>query len=232
MHSKEVKNNTMSYNLIKVDFLNFFKNPNQKFMGPFKRDFLIFLILTLLNFFCVFVKSLFTHDPFIDEGDLAKFNSAKLFSFVLLIPLIEELVFRGFLQYKSRLIFMLSAIAVLFFTSSFIKLETASTAILVMVSILSLIVLFNKRAYHAMLRFIARNTIAITLISAILFGFVHLFNYDTFIWLNLIPIAEKIISGLFLCYIAKKYSIWHSYFFHALNNLIPFLLIVLYQLIQ
>ena len=83
-----------------------------------------------------------------------------------------------------------------------------------------------------MLSFIEVNLIIIILISSIIFGSAHLGNYDDFSWVNLIPISEKIIAGVFLCYIAKKYNIWRSYFFHIINNSLPFLIIIAYKLMQ
>lgn len=222
----------MSNNLMKNDFLCFLKNPNKKFNGAFRQDFTLFLFLTILSFFAGYLKSLITHESFIDAGDLNKFNFSKIFPLIFLIPIIEELAFRGFLQYKSRLVFILSFISILFFLTSFFKQETMITSILIVAIILGPLVFFNKKIYEKMLNFIDVNAIIITLISSLFFGFIHLFNYDNFSWVNLIPISEKIITGVFLCYITKKYTIWHSYFFHIINNSLPFLIIILYKLIQ
>jgi membrane protease YdiL (CAAX protease family) len=93
-------------------------------------------------------------------------------------------------------------------------------------------VFFNKKLYEIMLKLIDVNAIIITLISSIFFGSIHLFNYNNFSWINLLPTSEKIIAGVFLCYIAKKYNIWLSYFFHIINNSLPFLIIIVYKLIQ
>jgi membrane protease YdiL (CAAX protease family) len=222
----------MSNNLVGNDFSCFLKNPNQKFNGVFRQDFTLFVLFTILSFFAGYVKSLITHESFIDESDLSKFNFSKIFPFIFLIPLIEELVFRGFLQYRSRLVFTLSFISIIFLLTSFFKQETTITYILIVVIILGLSVFFNKELYGKMLNFIDVNAIIITLISSIFFGSMHLFNYDTFYWVNLIPISEKVIAGVFLCYVAKKYGIWRSCFFHAINNSLPFLIIILHKLIQ
>lgn len=217
---------------MKNDFLCFLKNPNQKFHGIFRQDFTLFIVLTILNFFAGYIKSLITHESFIDQSDLDKFNLSKIFPYLFLIPLIEELIFRGFLQYKSRLVLILSFISIIFFLTSYFKQKTTVLYIFIVVIICGLLVLFNKKLYEKMLLFIEINSIIIILISSIIFGFIHLFNYDNFSWVNLIPISEKIIAGVFLCYIAKKYNIWRSYFFHIINNSLPFLIIILYKLIQ
>ena len=220
----------MSAYPMKNDFLSFLKNPHQKFTGFFRKDFTLFLLLTILSFFAGYLKSLITQESFIDESDLNEFNSSKIFPIIFLIPLIEELVFRGFLQYKSRLIFIMSFVSMIFFLTSFIKQDSKITHVLIVLTVLGLSVFFNKKLYQKMLNFIDANTIIIILISSIFFGCIHLLNYDNFLWVNLLPISEKIIAGVFLCYIAKKYNIWHSYFFHLINNSIPFLIIWVYKL--
>ena len=220
----------MSIYPMKNDFLLFLKNPNQKFTGFFRKDFTLFLLLTIFSFFAGYLKSLITHESFIDDSDLNEFNSSKIFPIIFLVPLIEELVFRGFLQYKSRLIFIMSFVSMIFFLTSFIKQDSKITHVLIVLTVLGLSVFFNKKLYQKMLNFIDANTIIIILISSIFFGCIHLLNYDNFLWVNLLPISEKIIAGVFLCYIAKKYNIWHSYFFHLINNSIPFLIIWVYKL--
>lgn len=107
--------NAKSNYLMKNDFLCFLKIPNQKFHGIFRQDFTLFIVLTILNFFAGYIKSLITHESFIDQSDLDKFNLSKIFPYLFLIPLIEELIFRGFLQYKSRLVLILSFISIIFF---------------------------------------------------------------------------------------------------------------------
>ena len=193
------------------------------------KDFSLFILLTILNFFAGYAKSLITNESFIDQSDLDKFNLSKIFPYLFLIPLIEELVFRGFLQYKSRLVLILSFISIIFFLASFFKQETTILYIFIVVIIWALLVFFNKKLYGKMLHFIEVNSKIIILISSIIFGSIHLFNYDNFSLVNLIPISEKIIAGVFLCYIAKKYNIWRSYFFHIINNSLPFLIIILYK---
>lgn len=224
--------NTFLNSLRKSDFLHFIKNPNQKFNGVLKLDISLFVLTLILSFFAAYVKSLITSESFIDDSDIDKFNYSKIFPFIFLIPLIEELVFRGFLQFKSQLVFILSLISTLFCVTSIIKSETAVTYIIVAIIFFGLLVFFNKKIYKKMLRFIEVNALIIIYVSSILFGSMHFLNYDTFSWVNLIPIFEKIIAGVFLCYITKKYNIWLSYVFHIINNSVPFFIIMLYQLHQ
>lgn len=224
--------NTLPNIFKKSDFLCFLKNPNQKFNGVLKLDISLFILTLILSFFAAYLKSLITNESFIDDSDIDKFNYSKIFPFIFLIPLIEELVFRGFLQFKSRLVFISSLISILFCVTSIIKSETAVTYIIVVIIFLGLLVFFNKTIYKKMLHFIDSNALIIIYVSSILFGSMHFLNYATFTWVNLIPIFEKIIAGVFLCYITKKYNIWLSYVFHVINNSLPFLIIILYQLNQ
>ena len=219
-------------NLLSKDFICFIKNPNQVFHSNFKQDFIIFVILTFLNFFGLFVKGIVTKEPFIESSDLPNFTFSKIFPVIFLIPLIEEFAFRGFLQFRSKLIFISSLISHIILVITFVSNYKIKTTMLIVMIIIGLLFLLFKNWYLLLINFITNNLKILVFISSICFGIMHLTNFENFEWINLISIFEKIIAGIFLCYITRKYNIWHSYFFHILNNSIPFILVIIYVLSQ
>lgn len=219
-------------NLLSKDFICFIKNSNEVFHSNFKQDFLIFVILTFLNFFGLFVKGIVTKEPFIEPSDLPNFTFSKIFPIIFLIPLIEEFAFRGFLQFKSKLIFIISLISYIILLITFVSNYTIKATIIIVMIIIGLLFLLFKNWYPLLIDFITNNLKILVLISSTCFGIVHLTNFENFEWINLISIFEKIIAGIFFCYITRKYNIWHSYFFHILNNSIPFILVMIYILSQ
>jgi len=217
--------------ITKNDFLKFINNPYKKSNRNFRKDFIIFIFLTILNFLVLFIKSFFTNEPFIEESDLKLYNIEKIFPYLILIPLIEEFGCRGFLRFKNKKIFIISVIAVIILLVTFIKVDFYRNASIIVLIILSCFIYFQNQLYEKFLIYINDNLKYLIWISSIIFGLMHLSNFHNFEYINLLGIAEKIIAGLFFCYITRKYNIFYSCFFHALNNSLPFLIIIAYKLI-
>jgi membrane protease YdiL (CAAX protease family) len=79
--------------------LTFITNPYKNSIRNFKKDFTHFLYnIKLLTF----IKSLYTDEPFIEDSDLKLYNLKKIFPYLILIPLIEEFSYRGFLRFKNK----------------------------------------------------------------------------------------------------------------------------------
>ena len=217
--------------ITKNDFLKFINNPCKKSNRNFRKDFIIFIFLTVLNFLVLFLKSFYTNEPFIEESDLTLFNIEKIFPYLILIPLIEEFSFRGFLRFKNIKIFIFSVLAVIILLATFIKVDIYRNSSIIVLIILTCFIYFQNHLYEKLLLFINENLKYLIWISSIIFGLMHLLNFHDFKFINLIGITEKIIAGLFFCYITRKYNIFYSFFFHALNNSLPFLIIIAYKLI-
>ncbi|MDD1524221.1 hypothetical protein CYV15_06900 [Riemerella anatipestifer] len=216
------------------DFVLFLQNPRQKFYNKFSSDIIIFIIITAFNFLLLIPKTIFTDGPFFDPEDLESLSANVFISHIFIVPLIEEFVFRGFLRHKSKLMFFLSLLALMFIFlfSSFLKNENLKDILLVIIPIVGFISIINKSVYKKINLLITNNIRILIIVSSIGFGLMHLTNYEAFDWINLFGIFGKIIKGIFLCYITIKYSIWHSFLFHALNNIIPFLLILMYYILN
>ena len=123
-----------------------------------------------------------------------------IFVLVILIPFFEELIFRLYLRYKynylARFFIFLSLIAG-------VK---------------------NHDQFEVWLSdFCTKRYLFIFYFSALLFGYVHLTNYNnsiSIILLSPIIIAPQFISGLFIGYLRVRHDLVTGYLMHALHNAI------------
>ena len=122
--------------ITKNDFLKFINNPYKRSSANFRKDFIIFIFLTVLNFLVLFIKSFYTNEPFIEESDLTLYNIEKIFPYLILIPLIEEFSFRGFLRFKNKKIFIISVIGVITLLATFIKVDNYRNSSIIVLIIL------------------------------------------------------------------------------------------------
>ena len=117
---------------------------------------------------------------------------------VVIVPFVEELIFRLYLRFRynylARLIILLASVAG---KQNKTKIETYLT------------------------NFWASRFKGIFYLSAIIFGFVHLANFEYTIpvlLLSPILVAPQFILGLFLGYLRVKYTLNLGYFMHAIHN--------------
>ncbi|MDX1427920.1 MAG: hypothetical protein R3206_08855, partial [Salegentibacter mishustinae] len=102
------------------NFLYFFRDPTKK-GNNLSQDFSLFFFIFALNGIVLLVKLLATDVSLVEEGDIAHLAPEKLFSTILFIPLIEELAFRGFLNFEKKYIYILSLFSILILSISFIS---------------------------------------------------------------------------------------------------------------
>lgn len=208
-----------------MDFFNFLRSPNNNFKGSFIKDFYIFVGLFLLSILIFFIKNLAANEAPVEEKDYQMLTFSKFYSYVLLIPLIEELCFRGFIKFRKKYILILSLISYIIVTFSLIKNENIKLYVILMILILGCIILFSKYIYNKLLKITSLNYKFLIYFSSFCFAIAHFANYSDFELLNFLPILSKFLGGLFLAYIVSKYNIWCGFLFHSLNNAIPFLII-------
>ena len=208
-----------------MDFFNFLRSPNNNFKGSFIKDFYIFVGLFLLSILIFFIKNLAANEAPVEEKDYQMLTFSKFYSYVLLIPLIEELCFRGFIKFRKKYILILSFIAYIFFAFNIVKNEDIKLYIILVILITGCIIIFSKNIYNILLKFISNNYKFLIYFSSFCFAIAHFTNYSDFELLNFLPILSKFLGGLFLAYLVSKYNIWYGIFFHSLNNAIPFLII-------
>jgi len=128
---------------------------------------------------------------------------------VVILPLIEELIFRLYLRFKqnylARLIILLASVTG---KQNKIKIETNLTT-------------FWQNKFRS-----------IFYLSALIFGFYHLVNYEysnTILLLSPILIAPQIVMGLFLGYLRVKYGLILGYFMHGLHNAIFLMIPIIFM---
>lgn len=205
-----------------TDFLAFLKHPSeqpdpiQKRQQKAKRLFSLLIIdmaaMIILMPIMYGVEKLGLIDS--EKHEITKLMNQYPISIIILlvvviIPFIEELIFRLYLRFKYNYI-----------AQSILLVSSVTGA-------------QNKSKLEIFLKnFWSKNFKAIFYLSAILFGYVHLFNYEystTILLLSPILIAPQVIIGLFLGYLRMKYNLVLGYFMHAIHNaifLIPFIFMI------
>ena len=135
-------------------------------------------------------------------------KSAVIFAFIIAVPLLEEIIFRLYLRYKTN--YLLRFFILLFYVAGKENKEHIEKRI--------------KKIWY-------KQYIYIFYFSAVLFGFVHVFNFNfDYKMLLLFPIltAPQIFTGIFVGYLRVRYNLIWGYFLHAIHNMIlilPFLFI-------
>ncbi|MEI7502631.1 MAG: CPBP family intramembrane glutamic endopeptidase [Paludibacter sp.] len=195
------------------DLFDFIKNPKDQ-RAPIqtfsekanKLLWIIVLDIPAMGIFFLMLWGLKSLGIFTDENHkiLALLKSLSFSSivliFIVLIPVLEELIFRLYLRYKHNILAR-------FFIFGFII--TGRN---------------NKiKIEEAFKRFWFKQYKYIFYFSAIIFGFVHVFNYDYNIkMLLLFPLltAPQIVMGVFLGYMRVRFNIFQSIILHSLHNAI------------
>lgn len=194
-----------------IDFLAFLKHPSeqpdpiQTNQQKAKRLFSLLIIDILVIVILMPIMYVLEKFGLVDfkNHQLAKLMNESpipiiLLVLVVIIPFIEELIFRLYLRFKYNYV-----------AQSILLLSTLAGA-------------RNKAKIEICLKnFWSKNFKTIFYLSAIIFGCVHIFNYDyslTILLLTPILIASQFIIGLFLGYLRIKYNLVLGYFMHAIHN--------------
>lgn len=126
-----------------------------------------------------------------------------IIAFIVVVPLVEELIFRLYLRYENN--YLLRFFISLFYVVGKNRKERIEKRI--------------KKIWY-------KNYGYIFYFSAFIFGFVHVFNFDAENFpLLLIPIitAPQIIVGVFAGYLRVRFNLIWGYFLHAIHNMVFFL---------
>jgi membrane protease YdiL (CAAX protease family) len=195
------------------DFLDFLKRPTeaadceQTVERKAKRLFAILAIHFPIMGICLAINSCITSLVSINFENhrltaiLQQYPIWKVVCLVVVVaPFVEELVFRSYLRFKNNnLAQVISLIA-------------------------SLTGKNNKaRTEIALSNFWLNHFSGIFYFSAVLFGFIHLTNYEfnfTILLLSPMLILPQFIAGLFLGYLRIKYDLILAYIMHAIHNAI------------
>ena len=131
-----------------------------------------------------------------------------IFAVIIAVPMLEEIIFRSYLRYKTN--YLLRFFILLFYVAGKKNKEHIEKRI--------------KKIWY-------KQYLYIFYFSAVLFGFVHIFNFDfDYKMLILFPIitAPQIFGGIFIGYFRVRYNLIWGFFLHAIYNMIcifPFLFI-------
>ena len=161
------------------------------------------------------------------------------FSLVLVMPILEELVFRTLIKpNKSDLLLfpcgVIGLTLVLTLGSQFTWYYTYAGIAVLLIGIFLLLKskLFEKKFLLQTSKFLQKKGIMITLliVSSLLFGVSHALNYGTLSEINLVILLltiPRIFSGSIYGIFKIKNGITWSIGLHALRNLIPFLISII-----
>ena len=214
------------------DFLLFLRDPHAAGTSIYRWGTLgLFAVLLLLNSLCVLLKGWITPEPMIDASELAVLTPEMQLRYILLIPLIEELGFRGFLLFHKKKYVVIAALPILALLYSLGKswygeLPWLRYPLMLLVALWLGSMLVNRKARDWTLGLIGRHKRVLIYASSIAFGCVHLMNDDHFAVINLLPIVPKVVSGLFRAYVTvRSNSIVPSWLFHAANNSVASLIL-------
>ena len=214
------------------DFLLFLRDPHAAGTSIYRWGTLgLFAVLLLLNYLCGLLKWWITQEPIVKVSDLGILNPGMILAFILLTPLLEELAFRGFLLFHKKKYVVIVALLMLFFIFSFENLSWFRYPLMLLVALWLGLMLANRKARDWTLGLISRHKRVLIYASSIAFACAHLTNYDGFEVVSLLPIAQKVIAGLFFSYVmVRSNSIVPGLLLHAANNSVLVLIIYLWSL--
>ena len=219
------------------DFLLFLKDPHAAGATIYRWGTLgLFAVLLLLTYLCMLLKWWITPEPVIDASNLVALTPEKLLRYILLIPLVEELGFRGFLLFHKKKYVVIAALIILHLLSLlgeswYGELPWLRYSLMLLVALWLGSMLVNRKARDWTLGLIGRHKRVLIYASSIAFGCLHLMNQDHFAVINLLPIVPKVVFGLFGAYVTvRSNSIVPSWLFHAANNSVVSLILYVYSL--
>lgn len=194
----------------------FFRNPDDKLASnqtlsekSLKLFLVLILDLAIVSIFALVLSVLEKQGLFSIENhkiiELLKSmpKGVVFISFIIIVPIVEELIFRLYLRYKNN--YLLRLFVSLFYVAGKNRKERIEKRIKK--------VWYKKYGY-------------IFYFSAILFGFVHIFNFNSdknLLLLFPIITAPQIFVGLFAGYLRVRFNLIWGFFLHAIHNLVFFL---------
>ncbi len=201
------------------------------------------MILCYLAFFMAlgYIKSFFPELDFnqYQQSELNKLVSENpwklVFLVLILAPAIEECFFRSLVKPSQNdlIIFLCAFLTV--FASFFIPaniywlLKYAFLALFILLMFLFLKEVIPHKTQRKSLYFLNKNYRIVWILSAFIFGLVHIFNYVDVFQINLVLfllVFPRMIAGYFLGKIKiENGSLLWSILFHAMNNITVLFLI-------
>ena len=128
---------------------------------------------------------------------------------------------------KSKISVYFIGLAAIFGSLLFIKESELIYPVLFVILLLGFAYLRIESFQRNADNFINRYYHILVVISVLIFAGTHITNYDDYSLATFVALIPRVISGFYLAYIVTKYSIWHSWLMHAVNNTIPFIVLLI-----
>jgi len=225
-----------------MQFLQYLKNPHiftkQKKVS-IKEIIKIYVLMYLIIIIPVTIKFLLIKNDVVPNDEIIEFlskysNTNIFFLMVILAPIFEETIFRlNLIPSNKNLI--IGIIAVIFYISLsyFIAQKHQIHSKIVFILIFAIHILIGRLKQFKKDIDPSKQFKVLFYFSAIAFGFVHIFNIHelntTVLLLFPIITFPQIMMGFIFGYVRMKYGFIYSIAVHAFNNLIPFVLLVIFK---
>ena len=197
--------------------------------------FSLFTLKYLISFVILFSISLL--------GDIQNKSVEKIMGYPLFVsgilimfigPLIEEVAFRLSLVFKPHYFSMTFSVIAYYITSGIIAKNgnfdyEHHLLLRISISIITGIItyLISKKFSEPIRNLVKRYFKHIVCISSVLFGYVHILNYEiniTTILLSPLLLFPQLADGFIYAYVRARYGFKYSFILHSLNNSLAFTL--------
>ncbi|HNW57407.1 MAG TPA: CPBP family glutamic-type intramembrane protease [Bacteroidales bacterium] len=206
--------------------LSFFINPKylKTVTIDWRRLLLIAIVYIIISSPLNFINHLLIRTLSLNEKEINENFFRTFIMLAVFAPVFEEITFRLLLKPKKRnlIVFATSAltVSILFFLGN----QLLLMSVLLFAGTISSMVIFNKKILHAFQKFFLKKFVYFFYFSCIIFGFVHIFNYEPvgimMFVLSPLIVAPAVLAGIFFGYVRMKFGIMYSILFHACINLL------------
>jgi len=156
-------------------------------------------------------------------------NILKLIVLVVFVgPLIEELLFRSWLQF-TKVGFMIFFAVVIYLGFKHIRYDYCLLSLLILLNIWFVFYKSKRlKKIKELICFLPNNIkLSFLVLSSLLFGFSHLYNYQEISMIVLVICIIKVLAGFVLGYLRIKSGLIWSIALHVLINFIPISFLIL-----
>ncbi len=220
------------------DFLQYIKYPTRRdFINPVSNPlayvsllfvaafFTNILAVGLVNLTIVNLEDIGNVFDQMDYGFLPMFGLA-----VIVAPVIEELIFRLPLKFKTPLSILIGLI-VAGFIGFFIYTKALSDAFFIFPTVIFVAIVYflneSTPPSEDSETLIDRYFPFFFYLVAMTFAYIHIYNYDSSqfsTWMIPFIVIPQFVLALFLGFVRIRIGLWASIYMHALNNFIPLIL--------
>lgn len=222
----------MNNKLLISDFLQFLKKPNLEGLSISKSEKVIrtvrLWIISLISI--ILLRGIAEKIVEIPLPDMFEdfFDNIGVWGFVgfvvILGPLLEEITFRSALRFRVSYL-LISFILITVYVLSIIMRENESLVLgfgIVAVLLFAALVYALSQKPIESKAFYTRYYPYVFYFIAILFGYIHIGNFEEFslklLLLSPLIVLPQFILGVSLGYIRVRFGFWYAVFFHVLNN--------------